>query len=48
MGQTLSDLFNRRQSGDYEDFVNLTQEEILPFLDNVRKFQNVILRLIKG
>src|ERR1700738_2197380 len=30
-GKLLSDLFNRRQSGDYDDFVYLTEEEVLPF-----------------
>jgi uncharacterized protein (UPF0332 family) len=45
-GKLFSDLFNRRQTGDYHDLVFLTEEEILPFVSEVEEFKQVILRLI--
>lgn len=46
-GKLLSNLFNRRQSGDYDDFVYLTAEEISPFIQEVKEFKRVILELIE-
>lgn len=45
-GKLFSDLFNRRQIGDYGDLVNLTEEEIYPFIKEVEEFKQVVLRLI--
>lgn len=47
-GKLFSDLFNRRQSGDYDDFGYMTEEEILPFVKEVEEFKEVILKLIQN
>lgn len=37
-----SDLFNKRQEGDYEDFFNFDQATVLPLIDKTEKFLNEI------
>jgi uncharacterized protein (UPF0332 family) len=41
-GELYTDLFSKRQEGDYEDFLNFTQEEINPLLPRVEEFLEII------
>ena len=41
-GELYTDLFSKRQEGDYEDFLNFTQEEISPLLPRVEEFIEII------
>ena len=45
-GKFFAVLFDKRQKGDYGDFVILTREEIEPLVKEVEEFQQVILKLI--
>ncbi len=37
-GKLYSDLFNKRQEGDYEDFLKFTEHEIQPLISDVADF----------
>lgn len=37
-GRLISRLFNMRQSGDYDDLFDWTEEEVLPFFDKTKLF----------
>lgn len=37
-GRLISRLFGMRQSGDYDDLFDWTEEEVLPFFDKTRAF----------
>jgi uncharacterized protein (UPF0332 family) len=41
-GELYTDLFSKRQEGDYEDFLNFTQEKINPLLPRVEEFLEII------
>jgi len=45
-GKVFNKLFNMRQMGDYSDFATLTSEDILPFLNEVQEFKQVIVKLV--
>ena len=46
-GKFFANLFDKRQKGDYGDFVILKPEEILPLVKEVEAFRSVILQLIE-
>jgi uncharacterized protein (UPF0332 family) len=46
-GKLFSVLFNKRQEGDYGDFIILTEEEILPLVKEVEEFRLVLKKLIE-
>jgi uncharacterized protein (UPF0332 family) len=37
-GRLISRLFGMRQSGDYDDLFDWTEEEVLPFFDKTKAF----------
>lgn len=41
-----SNLMNKRQEGDYDDFQDFTKEDIIPLINEVEEFVNLIERLI--
>ena len=45
-GKLLATLFDKRQMGDYGDFADVTEEEILPLLKEVEEFKEMIIRLL--
>lgn len=45
-GKFFALLFDKRQKGDYGDFVILSREEIEPFVEEVEEFRDVIFKLI--
>ncbi|MDE5656608.1 MAG: HEPN domain-containing protein, partial [Muribaculaceae bacterium] len=42
----LLDLFNMRQTGDYDDIFDWTEEDIIPLLPDVESFVSKIIALI--
>ena len=42
-GELYTDLFNKRQESDYEDFLNFTEEDIKPLFPKVEEFIETIL-----
>lgn len=42
----LLDLFNMRQTGDYDDIFDWTEEDIVPLLPDVESFVSKIIALI--
>lgn len=44
-GRLLSDLFNMRQTGDYDDIYDWTREEIEPMIECTEKFVDKIINL---
>lgn len=42
----LLDLFNMRQTGDYDDIFDWTEEDIVPLLPDVESFVSRIIALI--
>ena len=45
-GELYTDLFNKRQESDYEDFLNFTEEDINPLLPRVDEFIETIVKEI--
>ncbi|MBC8600287.1 HEPN domain-containing protein [Parabacteroides acidifaciens] len=45
-GRLISRLFNMRQSGDYDDLFDWTEEEVFPFFDKTKTFLNRMEDLI--
>lgn len=45
-GRLFSRLYELRQSGDYDDMFDATEEEILPYFEKVKKFTSDIESLI--
>jgi uncharacterized protein (UPF0332 family) len=41
-GTFFSQLFDKRQIGDYEDFQEIRKEEVLPLIEDAKKFLAVI------
>lgn len=39
-------LYELRQSGDYDDMYDATEEEVLPYFEKVRKFLDEMKKLI--
>lgn len=48
MGKLYSLLFELRQSGDYDDWVTINSEDILPLVDKVEGFLNKLNSLIRN
>ena len=48
MSTLYSDLMNKRQESDYDDFMDFEESDIKPLLDEVKEFQNKIEKLIKA
>lgn len=46
-GRLVKVLFDKRQKGDYGDFMILKEEEILPHIDEVLEFEKVIKQLLQ-
>ena len=46
-GHLLSRLYELRQSGDYDDMYNATEEEIMPFITRTKEFVKEMEELIK-
>jgi uncharacterized protein (UPF0332 family) len=47
LARIYNDLFERRQEGDYIDFVNFQEEQVLPLITNAEKLIDHIIALIK-
>ena len=45
-GKLLNELFDKRQDGDYGDFVTFKREEILPLVNQVEEFRKIIDKLL--
>ena len=45
-GRLVKVLFDKRQKGDYGDFMLLTEEEVTPFLGEVESFSLMIRKMI--
>lgn len=45
-GKLFSRLYELRQSGDYDDMYDATEEEVLPYFEKVRNFLDEIRKLI--
>jgi uncharacterized protein (UPF0332 family) len=45
-GRLVRILFNKRQKGDYGDFMYLTEDEVAPLLDEVEEFAKLINELL--
>ena len=43
-----SDLMNKRQESDYDDFFEFEKEDVMPLLDEVKEFQDQIEKLINN
>jgi uncharacterized protein (UPF0332 family) len=48
VGKLYSDLFNKRQEGDYQDFYTFEKEEIEPLIDAAEKVIQVIEKHLKS
>lgn len=46
-GKLFSILFNKRQEGDYGDFINLAEDEIMPLVNEVEQFRIVVNELLQ-
>jgi uncharacterized protein (UPF0332 family) len=44
-GRLVKILFDKRQKGDYGDFMVLTEEEVVPFLNEVTEFEKIIKQM---
>ena len=47
-GQLYDTLFNLRQTGDYEDWVYIEEEDVLPLVEPARQFIKTIEKLINN
>jgi uncharacterized protein (UPF0332 family) len=47
LGKFYSDIFDMRHSGDYDDFVNYTKEDVLTAIDPAKDLISNIVELIK-
>lgn len=45
-GKLFSRLYELRQSGDYDDMYDATEEEVLPYFEKVRMFLDEMKKLI--
>jgi len=47
-GKTYSRLFEMRQTGDYDDLFNLSEEDVLPLISAAEEYLNEVLKLIEN
>ena len=47
-GRLYSQLFELRQTGDYDDLFNLSEEDVKPLILSAHNYVNELLVLIKG
>ena len=47
-GRLISRLFELRQSGDYDDRFDATEEEVMPYFEQVEELLGVLQRLIES
>jgi len=40
-------LFDKRQKGDYGDFMTLSEEEVKPYLGKVEEFKKIIKQMLE-
>ncbi|MDQ3843397.1 MAG: HEPN domain-containing protein [Bacteroidota bacterium] len=45
-GKLLTGLFNYRQAADYGDFITLSEQDILPLMNEVQEFDKIIRNLL--
>ena len=45
MGRIYSDMFKRRQKGDYQDFVKFEKQDVKKWLKKAEEFINIIDKL---
>ena len=48
LGKFYSDIFDKRQTGDYDDFVTFTEREVKSFLQPAKQLIREIERLLTG
>ena len=48
LGKMYRQLFNLRQTGDYEDWINIDEEDIIPFIEPAEKFIAEIEMLVNN
>lgn len=46
-GKLIKVLFDKRQKGDYGDFMSLTEEEVLPLVSEVEDFEKMIKQMLE-
>ena len=46
LGDVYYKLFSLRQKGDYDDWIDITEDDVIPLIEPVRKFIEKIERLI--
>ena len=46
-GRLVRILFDMRQKSDYGDFMILTEQEVLPFIDEVLEFEKIIKEMLR-
>jgi uncharacterized protein (UPF0332 family) len=47
LGKLYSDLFDWRNKGDYSDFIDFSEQDVLPLPDKAGKFIDAIEKIIK-
>jgi uncharacterized protein (UPF0332 family) len=47
LGKFYSDIFDMRQTGDYEDYIDFTKEDVLDLLEPANNLINEIEELLK-
>ena len=48
LGRFYSDIFDMRQTGDYEDYIDFTEEDVLDLLPSANTLMSNIERLLKN
>ena len=48
LGHFYSDIFDKRQTGDYDDFVDFTTEEVQDLIEPARKLISTIESLLRN
>jgi uncharacterized protein (UPF0332 family) len=47
LGKFYTDIFDKRQSGDYDDFVEIRKEDVISFIEPANNFISEIEKLLK-
>jgi uncharacterized protein (UPF0332 family) len=47
LGRTVNKAFELRQRGDYREYLDLTREQVEPFLDKAQTFVKIIKRFLE-
>jgi len=47
LARIYNDLFERRQEGDYIDFVSFQESQVLPWISEAKEFVEYITRLVQ-